>query len=83
MKVPYAGKRLKWEVIFDPENFNFAPDFDFNDEEFLSYPDVDRVSENVPSWKNWNIKNPKSLAQVLNEFLILYKNYQVKIIQIT
>ncbi|CAH1112094.1 unnamed protein product [Psylliodes chrysocephalus] len=78
LKVPYAGKRLKWEVIFDPENFNFAPDFDFNDEEFLSYPDVDRVSENVPSWKNWNIKNPKSLAQVLNEFLILYKNYQIE-----
>ncbi|XP_072385693.1 BRISC and BRCA1-A complex member 2-like [Diabrotica undecimpunctata] len=78
LKVPYAGKRLRWEVIFDPEDFYFAPDFIFNDEEFLNYPDVDTLSEVVPSWTNWNLKNPKALAQILNEFLTLYKKHQIE-----
>ncbi|XP_057658927.1 BRISC and BRCA1-A complex member 2-like [Diorhabda carinulata] len=78
LNVPYAGKNLKWEIIFDPENFDFAPDFDFNDDEFLSYFDIDTITDNVPSWKNWNLKNPNALSQVLSEFLCLYKQHQVR-----
>lgn len=77
IKVPYAGKRLKWEILFDPEDFEFAPDFDFNDDHFLENPDHDTIEEYIPSLANWNVRNPKILSQVLNEFLSLYKKLQV------
>lgn len=77
IKVPYAGKRLKWEIIFDPEDFDFAPDFDFNDDNFLENPDHNIIEDNVPSLLNWNLTDPKILSQVLNEFLLLYKKIQV------
>lgn len=77
IKVPYAGKRLKWEILFDPEDFEFAPDFDFNDDHFLENPDNDTIEEYIPSLVNWDVKNPKILSQVLNEFLSLYKKLQV------
>lgn len=77
IKVPYAGKRLKWEMLFDPEDFDFAPDFDFNDDHFLENPDHDTIINNIPSLVNWNLKNPKILSEVLKEFLILYKKLQV------
>lgn len=79
IKIPYAGKRLKWEVIFDPENFFFAPDFDFNDDQFLNNPDYEMIANNVPSLVDWNLKDPKALSQVLNEFISLYKKLQVSL----
>lgn len=77
IKVPYAGKRLKWELFFDPEDFEFAPDFDFNDDHFLELPDHDTIENNIPSLVNWDLSNPKILSQVLSEFLSLYKQFQV------
>lgn len=77
IKVPYAGKRLKWEIIFDPEDFDFAPDFHFNDEHFLENPDFEIIQNNIPSLVNWNLRNHKMLSQVLNEFISLYKKLQV------
>ncbi|CAG9817956.1 unnamed protein product [Phaedon cochleariae] len=78
LKVPYAGKKMKWEVIFDPEDFFFTPDFLFNDDEFLENPQYDYLMDNVPSLNNWDLKNPQALAKVLNEFLGLYKKLQVE-----
>lgn len=69
---------MKWEILFDPEDFDFAPDFDFNDEHFLDDPDYDIIKNNIPSLVNWNLKNPKILTQVLNEFILLYKKLQVE-----
>lgn len=77
IKVPYAGKRLKWEVLFDPEDFDFPPDFEFNDDNFLDDPDYETIHNNIPSLENWNLRNPKVLSQVLNEFLSFYKKLQV------
>lgn len=77
IKVPYAGKRLKWELLFDPEDFDFAPDFIFNDDHFLENPEYETIKNNIPSLMNWNLRNPKILSQVLNEFLFLYKELQV------
>ncbi|KAJ8935943.1 hypothetical protein NQ314_012565 [Rhamnusium bicolor] len=56
IKIPYAGKRLKWEVIFDPEDYQFAPDFDFNDDHFLNSPDIETITDNIPSLAQWNLK---------------------------
>lgn len=81
IKIPYAGKQLKWEVIFDPEDFYFAPDFEFNDDQFLNSPDYEMIASNVPSLVNWNLKDPKALSQVLNEFISLYKKLQVNFIK--
>lgn len=81
IKIPYAGKFLKWDIIFDPEDFYFTPDFDFNDDDFLPDPDFRMIANCVPSLKDWNLKNPKALAQVLNEFLMLYKKIQVPMIE--
>ncbi|CAG9861206.1 unnamed protein product [Phyllotreta striolata] len=77
-KIPYAGKKLKWEIIFDPEEYEFAPDFDFNDEEFMSYFSIETTFENSHAWKNWNVKNPESLSRLINEFLVVYKKYQIE-----
>ncbi|XP_074034024.1 BRISC and BRCA1-A complex member 2 isoform X2 [Leptinotarsa decemlineata] len=78
MKIPFAGKRLKWEIIFDPEDLSFPPDFDFNDDQFLAFPDYDTIKNNVTHLDNWDLKNPQALSLVLNQFLALYKKYQLE-----
>lgn len=75
--MPFAGKRLKWELFFDPEDYGYPPDFIFNDDNFLENPEHETINNNIPSLVNWNLKNPNNLSQVLNEFLLLYKNMQV------
>ncbi|KAL1494289.1 hypothetical protein ABEB36_009912 [Hypothenemus hampei] len=77
INIPFAGKFLNWEVIFDPENYSELPDFDFNDNSFLCEPDINYISENVPSWDSWDLTNPQCLQNILNEFLSLYKKTQV------
>ncbi|KAG5885729.1 hypothetical protein JTB14_000652 [Gonioctena quinquepunctata] len=79
IKVPYAGKHLKWEILFDPEDFYFPPDFDFNDDDhFLAFPDLDDITNNIQAWKNWDLHNPQALSSVLNQFLDLYKKQQIE-----
>lgn len=75
--IPYAGRKLNWEMIFDPEDFSELPDFDFNDYSFLPEPDINYIAENVPSWDNWDLTNSQSMLNILNEFLCLYKKTQV------
>ncbi|CAH0553820.1 unnamed protein product [Brassicogethes aeneus] len=82
IKVPYAGKRLSWEIIFNPEDYSFAPDFDFKDDTFLANPDVKTIIENVPSLNEWDINNPEAIVDVLKEFLSLFKKEQLEKINV-
>lgn len=77
INIPYAGRTLNWEVIFDPENYSELPDFEFNDNTFLPEPDIDYIAEHVPSWDAWDLTDSQSLLNILNEFLVLYKKAQV------
>nr|CAI5862561.1 unnamed protein product [Callosobruchus analis] len=78
IKVPYAGKKLKWDILFDPDDFTFPPDFDFNDDYFLADPDLETLEQNAPSLENWSLDNPKILTIILNEFLEYYKKLQIE-----
>lgn len=73
IRVPYGGKKLSWDIIFDPEDMYQVPDFDFNDDDFLNYTNLETLIERVPSLVNWDLRNPKTLTSVLSEFLRLYK----------
>lgn len=75
--IPYGGKVIKWEVIFNAEDYTIGPDFVFG-EEFLEDPDIDVIEKNIPSLCNWDANNSKSLLNVLQEFLSLYKTYHVR-----
>lgn len=77
LKVPYGGRLLEWEVIFNEEDFGFAPDFDFRDEYFLADPNLEIIVNNVPSLAKWDIENPKALIGVLKEFVMFYRKIQV------
>lgn len=79
LKIPFAGKHLEWEVIFDEEDYEFAPDFNFHDNGFLADPTVDEIIDNIPSLKTWNLKNSKSLVSVVQEFLTYYKKFQASV----
>lgn len=79
LKIPFAGKHLEWEVIFDEEDYEFAPDFNFLDDSFLADPTIDEILNNIPSLKSWNLKNSKSLVSVVQDYFTYYKKYQVKI----
>ncbi|CAH1996452.1 unnamed protein product [Acanthoscelides obtectus] len=78
IKIPYAGKKLKWDIFFDPEDFTFPPDFDFNDDYFLANPDIEMIEKHIPNLGNWNLDNPKMLAIILKEFLEYYKQLQIE-----
>ncbi|XP_050313557.1 BRISC and BRCA1-A complex member 2-like [Anthonomus grandis grandis] len=77
LNVPYAGKFLKWELIFDPEDLMALPDFDFNDCSFLSEPDINYIAENIPSWDNWDLNDTDSILNIIKEFLALYGKTQL------
>lgn len=77
VKLPLAGKLLEWEVVFNEEDYEFAPDFFFQDEFFLTDPTADVLLRNVPSLLEWNLHNSKSFKLVICEFLNFYKRLQV------
>lgn len=76
LNIPYAGKNLQWEVLFNDEDPSLAPDFDILNDTFLTDPPIDVISKNIPTLTNWNIKNSNSLVNVIKEMLNLYKKYQ-------
>lgn len=80
LKVPYAGKLLEWEVIFNEEDLKYAPDFDFRDEHFLSDADLDVLVNNIPTLAKWDLQNPRALITVLREFIDFYRKKQVCIL---
>lgn len=81
IRIPYAiSKILKWDIIFNPHDLTFAPDFYFNDkyfDEFLQKFHADDLYEYVPDWFNWNVNNSESLKSVVGGFILLYKEFQV------
>ncbi|KAF5307356.1 hypothetical protein FQR65_LT07073 [Abscondita terminalis] len=81
VEIPYAGKQLEWEIIFKEENYSYAPDFNFINDLFLMDPDVNVISDHIPSLANWNIDNCKSLRNVIKELLLLYNAHQVMKLQ--
>lgn len=76
LKVPYAGRFLEWEIIFNEEDLTFGPDFDFRDD-FLADPNLELLVNNIPSLGRWDLQNPKALITVLKEFISYYKKIQV------
>lgn len=76
LKVPYAGRLLEWEVIFNEEDLRFAPDFDFRDD-FLIDPNLELLVNNIPGLARWDLHNPKALITVLKEFISFYRKIQV------
>lgn len=78
LEIPYAGKQLSWEVFFNAENcYKTAPDFIFINDHFLEDPDLDVISNNLPSLAKWDVRNSKALLSVIKELLSLYKKEQV------
>lgn len=77
LKVPYAGRLLEWEIIFNEEDFGFAPDFDFRDEHFFADPSLDMLCDTVPTLAKWNLQDPKALITVLREIISFYRRSQV------
>lgn len=75
--LPYAGNYLRWEVLFDVTRPRFAPDFRFDDENFLSNVNADFLERHVASLAQWDISNPKALSNVISELMQLYREYQV------
>ncbi|KAK9737372.1 Brain and reproductive organ-expressed protein (BRE) [Popillia japonica] len=78
LNIPYAGKNLQWEVIFNDEDPTFAPDFDILNDTFLSDPAIDTISKHLPSLLNWDVKNSKCLVNVIQEMIALYKREQIE-----
>ncbi|CAF4777244.1 unnamed protein product [Pieris macdunnoughi] len=76
--LPYCSKKLKWEVIFDSSTPWFAPDFRFDDDNFLSNADEELLNKEVPSLCQWNSSDPKALCGAISELINLYKIYQVR-----
>ncbi|XP_018327636.1 BRISC and BRCA1-A complex member 2-like [Agrilus planipennis] len=75
--IPYAGKTLTWEMIFNNEDYEFAPDFAFDDQKFLNDPDIDVIEKYLPSLANWDVKRCQSLANVIKELITLFKSHQI------
>ncbi|PFX20562.1 BRISC and BRCA1-A complex member 2-like [Stylophora pistillata] len=70
--VPYAGRTLKWEVLFNQTQPDFPPDFIFGpqDQEFV--PNIEKIE----SLENWDSNNPESLVNLIKELIREYKEYQ-------
>ncbi|KAI4459088.1 brisc and brca1-a complex member 2 [Holotrichia oblita] len=78
LNIPYAGRHLQWEVIFNDEDPTFAPDFDILNDTFLTDPTIDTISKHLPSLANWDVKNSKCLVNVIREMIVLYKKEQLE-----
>lgn len=78
LNIPYAGKNLQWEVLFNDEDPTLAPDFDIINDTFLTDPAIDTISKHLPTLTNWDVKNSKCLVNVVREMLVLYKRYQLE-----
>lgn len=78
--IPFAGQTISWEIVFNSMVPQFPPDFCFDDETFLSDPEIEMIEENVPSLANWDFQDSKSLLNVICELLSLYRKHQVSLL---
>lgn len=76
--IPYAGYTLVWEVRFDTDCPDLAPDFLFDDDSFTHFLTIDIISARVPSLVNWDAGNPECLRSVIQELLNLYTVHQLQ-----
>lgn len=72
--IPYAGRNLKWEVIFDQAQPDFPPDFIFGPQDVEFIPNIGEIK----SLENWNANDPLSLLKLIKELVTHYKEYQRK-----
>lgn len=77
LSIPYAGEHLVWNILFNSQCLEMGPDFIFNDQNFLADPDIDILSDTVPSLVKWKPNDTNALFNVLVELLQYYKHYQV------
>lgn len=77
LSIPYAGEHLVWSILFNSQCLEMGPDFIFNDQNFLADPEVEVLSDLVPSLVKWNPNDTNALFNVLVELLQYYKHYQV------
>ncbi|CAH3041157.1 unnamed protein product [Porites evermanni] len=70
--IPYAGRTLRWEVLFNQAQPDFPPDFIFGtqDQEFV--PNI----EELKTLENWDARDPESLLNLIKELVIQYKEHQ-------
>lgn len=77
LSIPYAGKKLTWNVLFNSQCPELGPDFIFDDHSFLANPDLNTITTHVPSLDNWDVTNDDALLMVIVELLLYYKEHQV------
>lgn len=63
--------------MFDATCPWYAPDFRFDDENFLANVDATSIEKHIPSLAKWNDDDPKALSNVIRELIALYKEHQV------
>lgn len=78
--IPFAGQSITWEIVFNSVVPHFPPDFCFDDDTFLSDPEMGMIEEGVPSLANWDHQDSKSLLHVICELLALYRKHQVSLL---
>lgn len=79
MVIPYAGHSITWDVILDSMDQLSPPDFLFNDDFMSDPPAMEEIEKSLPSLVNWDCSNDKALLQLINELLVMYKKYQVRL----
>lgn len=81
LEIPFAGRHLQWEIIFNNEDYQYPPDFDFTNDSFMSDPDVDIITNCIPSLAKWDLTDNHALINVVKELLFLYRKFQVGILK--
>jgi len=76
LKIPYCGKFLQWEVIFDGKQPNVPPDFVLEEgqEHFVNMANINSIPK-------WNPTNKHALLDIVLDIIELYKQYQLKLAQ--
>ncbi|XP_064599787.1 BRISC and BRCA1-A complex member 2-like [Liolophura sinensis] len=75
--IPYAGQPIIWEVLFDSNSPDEAPDFIFGPEDKTFCPYI----EDVQGLVKWDSQNPRALLIVLQDILDHYRKHQLKLLE--
>ncbi|XP_046481543.1 BRISC and BRCA1-A complex member 2 isoform X1 [Neodiprion pinetum] len=81
LSIPYAGKTLSWNVLFNSLCPELSPDFLFDDDSFLADPDVTTILTHVPSLASWDVTNDDALLMVIVQLLSYYKEHQINLLE--
>ncbi|XP_046753297.1 BRISC and BRCA1-A complex member 2-like isoform X2 [Diprion similis] len=64
LSIPYAGKTISWNVLFNSLCPELSPDFLFDDDSFLADPDLNSIVTHVPSLASWDVTNDDALLMI-------------------